>query len=128
MKRVTGIGGIFFKSRDPSALAKWYADHLGLPVGADGTANIEWREKDRPEEVGTTVWAPFKQDTTYFGSSGASFMMNFRVDDLDAVLAALAAEGVEIDPKREDYDYGRFAWIIDPEGNRIELWEPPRKK
>jgi len=127
-KRVTGIGGLFFRAKDPAALGAWYRDRLGIPVGEDGTAILEWRDKDDPEQVGMTVWSPFKQDTTYFGPGPQTFMMNFRVDDLDAVLAALAAEGVTIDPKREDHDYGRFAWIVDPEGNRIELWEPPKKK
>jgi catechol 2,3-dioxygenase-like lactoylglutathione lyase family enzyme len=128
MKRVTGIGGIFFKARDPKALGAWYRDRLGVPVGEDGTAMFHWRDHERPDEEGLTVWAPFEEKTSYFGPGPAPFMLNFRVDDLDAVLAALAAEGVTIDPKREDHDYGRFAWIVDPEGNRIELWEPPKKK
>jgi catechol 2,3-dioxygenase-like lactoylglutathione lyase family enzyme len=127
-KRVTGIGGIFFKARDPEALGAWYKERLGFPVQPDGSVIFEWRDKDQPEEIGMTVWSPFKQDTKYFEPSTAPFMLNLRVDDLDAVLAALAAEGVTIDPKREEYDYGRFAWIMDPEGNRIELWEPPKKK
>jgi predicted enzyme related to lactoylglutathione lyase len=82
--------------------------------------SLHWRDPD-----GMTAWALFKKDTKYFNPSQSSFMINYRVDDLDALLAALKEEGVEIDPKREDYDYGRFAWIMDPEGNRIELWEPP---
>jgi len=127
MKRVTGIGGIFFKAKDPSALGAWYKDHLGLAVGPDGSANFEWREKDQPEATGMTVWSPFKEDTKYFEPSRSPFMINYRVDDLDALLAALRAEGVWIDEKREDAPYGRFAWIMDPEGNRIELWEPPKE-
>lgn len=126
MKRVTGIGGIFFKAKDPEALGAWYRDHLGFAPGPGGVV-FEWRDKERPEEIGQTVWAPFKEDTTYFAPSKAPFMLNLRVEDLDATLAALAAEGVTID-KREDSEYGRFAWIMDPEGNRLELWEPPREK
>jgi predicted enzyme related to lactoylglutathione lyase len=128
MKRVTGIGGVFFKAKDPEALGAWYKDRLGLAPGPGGAVVFEWREKDRPEEIGETVWSIFKDDTTYFAPSKSPFMFNLRVEDLDATLAALAAEGVTIDDKREDSEYGRFAWIMDPEGNRIELWEPPRKK
>ena len=128
MKRVTGIGGIFFKTQDPQALYQWYEKHLGIPRAADGTSTtFEWREVDEPEVKGMTVWSIFPRDTRYFDPSAAPFMINYRVDDLDALLAALQEEGVQIDPHREDYDYGRFAWIMDPDGNRIELWEPPKK-
>ena len=126
MKRVTGIGGIFFKSKYPKALTDWYASHLGIPLGEHGEVMFQWRGADDSTEEGMTVWAPFPEDTDYFEPSKAAFMINYRVDDLDALLEALKAEGVEIDPKREDLEYGRFAWIIDPEGNRIELWEPPK--
>jgi len=128
MKRVTGIGGIFFKTQDPQALYQWYEKHLGIPPASDGTsATFEWREVDDPEAKGMTVWSIFPRDTRYFDPSASPFMINYRVDDLDALLAALQEEGVQIDPHREDYDYGRFAWIMDPAGNRIELWEPPKK-
>jgi len=127
MKRVTGVGGIFFKAENPEKLYEWYEKHLGIkrePHG--GGAELHWREDENPERRGTTVWALFKKDSKYFDPSHAPFMLNYRVDDLDALLEALKGEGVQIDPKREDYDYGRFAWIIDPEGNKIELWEPPK--
>ena len=129
MKRVTGIGGIFFKAQDQEKLYQWYEKHLGIKRDPDAQAvMLHWREADDPQRPGTTVWAPFGKDTKYFDPSRASFMINYRVDDLDALLEALRQEGVEIDPKRENYDYGRFAWIMDPEGNRIELWEPPKAK
>ncbi len=129
MKRVTGIGGIFFKAKDQKKLGEWYDKHLGLkPDPASGAITLEWREIDDPERVGMTVWSLFKDDTKYFDPSRAPFMINYRVDDLDALLETLRVEGVEIDPKRENYDFGRFAWIMDPEGNRIELWEPPKNE
>lgn len=128
MKRVTGIGGIFFKTQDPQALYQWYEKHLGIPPAAHGTsATFEWRELDEPEAKGMTVWSIFPRDTKYFDPSASPFMINYRVHDLDALLVALQEEGVKIDPHREDGDYGRFAWIMDPAGNRIELWEPPKK-
>lgn len=126
MKRVTGIGGIFFKSSDPKASYAWYQKHLGIEPSPDGSGAIfQWRDNDDPTKEGMTIWSAFPRDTKYFGPGSQTFMMNYRVENLDALLEALKAEGVEIDPKREDQDYGRFAWIIDPEGNRIELWEPP---
>jgi predicted enzyme related to lactoylglutathione lyase len=129
MKRVTGIGGIFFKAQDQEKLYQWYEKHLGIKRDPDAQAALlRWREVDDPQRPGTTVWALFGKDTKYFDPSRASFMINYRVDDLDALLEALRQEGVEVDPKRETYDYGRFAWIMDPEGNRIELWEPPKEK
>lgn len=126
MKRVTGIGGIFFKARDPDALKDWYRECLGVVPSADGTVTFEWRSKDRPDEVGYTVWAPFRQDTKYFDPSTASFMVNFRVDDLYGLLEQLREEGVTVDEKTEESEFGRFGWVMDPEGNRIELWEPPQ--
>jgi predicted enzyme related to lactoylglutathione lyase len=124
MERVTGLGGLFFKAENPEALYAWYEKHLGLVRGPEGAVTFRWRQnEDRPMGA-LTVWAIFPKSTEYFNPSQASFMMNFRVADLDALLEALKEEGVEIDPHREDYDYGRFAWITDPEGNRIELWEP----
>jgi predicted enzyme related to lactoylglutathione lyase len=126
MERVRGIGGIFFKANDPKALAEWYAKHLGVPVEAYGGATFKWREHEKPGTEGTTIWSPFPADTTYFAPSKSSFMINFRVDDLDAMLAQLRAAGVEVDPKTDSSEYGKFGWILDPEGNRVELWEPPR--
>jgi predicted enzyme related to lactoylglutathione lyase len=125
MKRVTGIGGIFFKSKDPNTLRAWYREHLGVESdGANGAA-FQWREADQPDREGMTIWSAFPDDTRYFDPSAAPFMINYRVANLDWLLAQLREEGVAVDPKVEDSDYGRFAWIMDPEGNRIELWEPP---
>jgi predicted enzyme related to lactoylglutathione lyase len=128
MERVTGLGGLFFKAENPEALYAWYEKHLGLARGSDEAVTFRSRQHDDKEKEGMTVWAIFPKTTQYFNPSRASFMMNFRVADLDALLQALREEGVEIDPHREDYEYGRFAWIMDPEGNRIELWEPPAER
>jgi len=124
MERVTGIGGIFFKSDDPKKLYEWYEKYLGIKVDPQYGKMFEWQQKDG--KPAGTAWSIFPRDTKYFDPSRAGFMVNYRVDDLDALLEALRAEGVWIDPKREDADYGRFAWITDPDGNRIELWEPPK--
>jgi predicted enzyme related to lactoylglutathione lyase len=113
------VGGVFLKARDPEALAAWYATHLGIQPGEGGSLIFTG-----PESAGMTVFAHFPLDTSYFGESTQQAMVNFRVDDLDRLLANLAEAGVRIDPKREDYGYGRFAWIWDLEGNRVELWEP----
>ncbi len=126
MKRVTGIGGIFFKSEQPEALRAWYQNHLGIPADKHG-AIFTWREEDHPERSGMTVWSVFSRDSSCFGSSPAPFMINYRVEDLDALLEQLRSEGVTIEEKQENYEYGRFAWIIDPDGNRIELWEPSKE-
>lgn len=123
MRRVTGLGGVFFKANDPQKLYEWYDRHLGIKKGEHGISFL-WREAENAKKLGMTAWALFAKDTRYFDPSRANFMLNYRVENLDALLEALRSEGVEIDPKREDYDYGRFAWIMDPEGNRIELWEP----
>jgi predicted enzyme related to lactoylglutathione lyase len=125
MARVTGIGGIFLRARDPATLGAWYARHLGVPY-QDGFAKMSWSDDSDPDAC--TVWVPFEADTTYFGSQTQQVMVNFRVDDLDALLATLAENGVTIDPERMDDATGRFAWIIDCEGNRGELWEPPRRQ
>lgn len=128
MKRVTGLGGIFFKAKDPNALYEWYEKHLGIKREADGSgAMFHRRDAADPEKTGLTVWSIFPQDTKYFGPGAAPFMMNYRVENLDELLKALREEGVTIDPKVEEYEYGKFAWVIDPEGNRIELWEPPKE-
>jgi len=129
MRRVIGLGGVFFKSTDPKNLYAWYERHLGIKEHMEGAgAMFPWRRPEDPSIETSTAWAIFPRDTKYFNPSTASFMLNYQVEDLDALLEALRAEGVTIDPKREDADYGRFAWIIDPEGNRIELWEPTKKK
>jgi predicted enzyme related to lactoylglutathione lyase len=125
MKRVTGIGGVFFKSKDPKALAEWYRTHLGLNVEAWGGVAFQWVTPENPTGTGTTIWNPFKDDTSYFAPSTAGFMVNFRVQDLHALLAALRAEGCDVDMKVEESEYGKFGWVQDTEGNRIELWQPP---
>jgi len=123
MDRVTGLGGFFFKSDNPGELYAWYEKHLGLKKEPHGGVLFPWKDAQN-DTPGRTVWGIFPKDTQYFNPSRSSFMMNFRVDDLDRLLEVLRQEGVEIDERREEYSYGRFAWIMDPEGNRIELWEP----
>jgi predicted enzyme related to lactoylglutathione lyase len=125
MKRVTGIGGVFFKSRDPKRLGEWYRTHLGMNVEDWGGVAFRWASPDNATGRGTTIWNPFNDDTTYFAPSKASFMINYRVDDLDGLLAALRSEGCDVDEKVEVSEYGKFGWVMDPEGNRIELWQPP---
>lgn len=122
--RVTGLGGLFFRSRDPAATVDWYRVHLGIDAAEWGGFAFQWREKADPEEVGYTVWAAFPTDTEYFAPSGESFMINFRVADIEALIESLRAEGVEIAGDIEDHPNGKFAWILDPEGRKIELWEP----
>jgi predicted enzyme related to lactoylglutathione lyase len=116
---VEGIGGVFFRARDPDALRNWYSQHLGIEMEEFGTI-FTAKEGDH------TVWAPFPADTTYFGSPDQASMVNFRVRDLDAMLAQLRAAGVEVVDHVEEHEYGRFGWATDCEGNRFEVWEPPR--
>lgn len=123
-ERVTGVGGIFFKAQDPRALAAWYREKLGVPVREDGEfAVLEWRDREDPTRVGATVWSVFSSDSPYFAPSRAPFMINYRVRDLDRMLAQLRAMSVAVEPVREEFN-GKFAWVVDPEGNKIELWEP----
>lgn len=124
MRRVTGIGGVFFKARDPKALADWYRIHLGMNVEDWGGVVFRWAD-DNKAGTGTTIWSPFKEDTSYFAPSASPFMVNFRVEDLHALLTALRAEGCTVDEKIEESEFGMFGWVMDPEGNRIELWQPP---
>ncbi|EDM81321.1 hypothetical protein PPSIR1_40595 [Plesiocystis pacifica SIR-1] len=124
MERVQGIGGIFFKARDPKALAQWYAEHLGVPTQDWGGAVFPWAQQADADQA-YTVWTPFAADTEYFSPSEASFMINFRVRDLDAMLAQVAAAGATVMEKRERSEFGAFGWFLDPEGNKVELWEPP---
>ena len=128
MKRVTGIGGIFFKADNPDRLYAWYEKHLGLKGNPGEGIVFRWPDPEDGGKSGSTVFAIFPRDTKYFEPGRGDLMMNFRVNDLDGLLANLRAEGVEVDPRQENYDYGRFAWIMDPEGNRIELWEPSAGK
>ena len=125
--RITGLGGIFFKAKNPTKLGHWYKQHLGLPIEAWGGCSFPWRDAKKPKEKGSTVWNPFGADTKYFGSGKQGHLVNYRVASLKKVLAALKKEGVWIDPKGIDAsEYGKFAWIKDGEGNRVELWEPPK--
>lgn len=124
MARITGIGGIFFKSTgDSAALAQWYRQHLGLQLEDWGGAILRWPD-DAVPDGGLTVWHVAKADTTWFSPSNASFMVNYRVDDLGALLKQLTAAGVEIVGGPESHENGQFAWILDPDGNKVELWEP----
>jgi predicted enzyme related to lactoylglutathione lyase len=125
MKRVTGIGGVFFKSKDPKALAEWYRTHLGMNPEAWGGVIFNWASPENPSGTGTTVWSPFEESSTYFAPSSARFMINYRVADLHALLAQLRSEGCNVDDKVDESEFGKFGWVMDPEGNRIELWEPP---
>lgn len=123
MKRVTGLGGIFFKVDDPVKTKEWYQKHLGLNTDEYG-AMFEWRLLDDPNKKGTTVWSPFKNTTTYFEPSQKEFMINYRVDNLEELVKALKSEGVEVVDEIAVYDYGKFVHIMDNDGNKIELWEP----
>ncbi|MBS0590997.1 MAG: VOC family protein [Proteobacteria bacterium] len=123
MKRVTGIGGIFFKAKDPKALNAWYRDHLGLDVSPWGGAVFAWGGANSP--AGMTLWTPFAESSNKMDPGNARFMVNFRVDDLLALLDALKREGCQLVGEPEISEYGKFGWVLDPEGNKIELWEPP---
>ena len=122
-KRVTGIGGIFFKCSDPAATRSWYAEHLGIQNDQYGS-KFEWLHADEPGKKGSTVWSPFARDTKYFQPSAKEFMVNFRVENLEWLLSELKKEGIEQIGEMQVYDeYGKFAHIMDPDGNKIELWE-----
>jgi catechol 2,3-dioxygenase-like lactoylglutathione lyase family enzyme len=133
-QRVTGIGGVFFKSQDPAKLADWYRVHLGIASESGGTGAkaprfhpFEWKETDDPAKTGVTVWTVFPESSKYFDPSHAPFMINYRVANLERLLAQLKSEGVTVDDKIDDEPNGRFGWAMDPEGNRIELWQPAEK-
>jgi catechol 2,3-dioxygenase-like lactoylglutathione lyase family enzyme len=119
--RITGIGGVLFKAKDPKALAKWYRDVLGLPLEDWGGAVLRY---DAPNHPPATAWNAFPADTNHFEPSTAGFMINYAVDDMGAILTRLRANGVEILKEDDSDTYGHFAWILDPEGNKVELWEP----
>lgn len=123
MKKVTGIGGIFFKSIDPEKIKKWYHENLGLVVDAYGSP-FEFRSATNPEEKNYLQWSPFQNDTKYFEPSKKEFMINYRVENLSALVEELKTNGVTILDNIETFDYGKFIHILDPEGNKIELWEP----
>ena len=125
-QRVTGIGGIFFKAKNPKKLGAWYKQHLGLPIGDEWVGwSFPWRDDTDSKKKGSTVWSAFDADTKYFGPGKQAHMINYRVGNLKRVLAALKKEGVWVDPKTDESEFGKFGWIKDGEGNRIELWEPP---
>ncbi|WP_121665931.1 VOC family protein [Mesonia aquimarina] len=120
-KRVTGLGGFFFKSKNPKAAKEWYDKHLGL--GTDEYGKTFWWKDENGNDC-STQWSPFSEDTEYFKPSGKQYMMNFRVENLEELLKILKEEGVEIVDEMQEFEYGKFGWILDPEGNKIELWEP----
>jgi len=124
MKRVTGIGGIFFKTQDPDAMKAWYERHLGINLDPSYGTSFEWRQAGDAERKGFTAWSPFPADTDYFAPSEKDFMVNYRVADLDGLLDLLRQEGVEVVGEVHRFDYGKFAHVLDPEGNKVELWEP----
>ena len=124
MKRVTGIGGIFFKAKDPKELREWYRKHLGIESESWGGFAFQWKDDPRAD-TGSTVWTIFPDNTKYFEPADRPFMINFRVADLISLLKQLREEGVEVDERAEESEFGKFGWVMDPEGNRIELWEPP---
>ena len=119
----TGIGGVFFKAKEPKKITAWYVANLGFPPEKYGV-HFEWRQKEDPQRPGSTTWSVFPESSTYFDPTVARYMINYRVADLDAVLARLRKAGAKVDAKIEKADYGRFSWAVDPEGNRFELWEP----
>lgn len=127
MKRAIGIGGIFFKAQDPKALSAWYKKHLGLPIDESyGGFTFNWQDDEQRPDKGYTIWSPFKEDTEYINPSKKDYMFNFIVEDLQALLVKLGDEGIDQVGEMEDSEFGKFAWIMDPEGNKIELWEPPK--
>ena len=125
MQRVTGIGGIFFKARDPVSLRSWYQKHLGVDVQEWGGAAFPWADADGNPMPGTTVWNVTGEGSDYFAPSTSPFMVNYRVTDLHCLLALLREEGCNVLDKVEESEFGRFGWVLDPEGNKVELWEPP---
>jgi predicted enzyme related to lactoylglutathione lyase len=125
VKRVTGIGGIFFKARDPVALRAWYQRHLGIDVQDWGGAAFRWTDEAGNPMSGMTIWSVASAEGDYFGPGKSSFMINYRVADLHGILQALRSEGCDVLDKTDDSEHGKFGWVIDPEGNKVELWQPP---
>ena len=126
MRRVTGIGGIFMTTKDPQALRAWYQRHLGIDVQDWGGAAFDWADSEGNPTKGTTAWSIGPADGKHFAPSKAAFMVNYRVEDLAALLAALREEGCDVLGKTDDSEYGTFGWVMDPEGNKVELWQPPQ--
>lgn len=125
MKRVTGIGGIFINSTDPAALRAWYKEHLGIDVQDWGGTSFPWTDSEGKPTAGTTIWTVNDATSNSFAPSTAPFMVNYRVADLDALVETLKTEGCNVLDKSDDSEYGKFAWVMDPDGNKVELWEPP---
>jgi len=125
MARVTGIGGVFFKARDAEALCAWYRTHLGMDIEPWGGVTFRWRDGEASGREGTTVWTIFPASSDYFGPGDKALMINYRVDDLADVLRHLREEGCDVEEKVDESEYGKFGWVLDPEGNKIELWQPP---
>ena len=125
MKRVTGLGGVFFKAKDPKTMHAWYRRHLGIDVQEWGGAVFPWADAEGRPVGGTTVWSIGPAQSEQFAPSTAPFMINYRVADVRALLQALKDEGCQVLDRFEDSEYGKFGWVIDPEGNKVELWEPP---
>ncbi|MEP7128033.1 MAG: VOC family protein [Chitinophagales bacterium] len=128
MKRVTGIGGLFFQCEDVNQQKSWYEKHLGMQMNDWGGSIFMWRDIDDPEKKGSTSWSTFKKESTYFEPSNKPFMFNYRVENLEELLKVLKEEGVQIIGEMQVFEYGKFGWIMDPEGNKIELWEPIDEK
>ena len=128
MTKVTGIGGVFLKSKDAKSLAAWYDKYLGIPFGEHMYVSFKWTTENDPPVAGQTVFSFFKEESDYFAPSQSRYMINFRVKDLSALLNDLKSKGIWVDDKVEEYEYGKFGWTMDPEGNKIELWEPVDEK
>lgn len=124
MQKVTGIGGVFIKSANPKALSAWYEQHLGIALGEHAYISFQWVNPHHPTEPGQTVFSFMKESSDYFAPSEKPFMLNFRVHDVHGLIDALKKEGVWVADKIQEYEYGKFGWCMDPEGNKIELWEP----
>ena len=125
MQKVLGLGGVFVRARDRQALAIWYRDHLGLAIDETWWGAILPLTTPQDTAGAYTVWSAFPHDTDYFGAGENGFMVNFRVADLDALLAQLREAGCDVEEKVDESEFGKFGWVTDPEGNRVELWEPP---
>jgi len=125
MKRVTGIGGIFIKSANTARLREWYQKHLGIDIAEWGGTSFDWAGPHNPDGHGTTAWSLFDASSNYFEPSTAPFMVNYRVENLHGLLAALREEGCQVIGDPQDSEFGKFGWVVDPDGNKVELWEPP---
>ena len=125
MKRVTGIGGIFIKTADTKRLREWYQKHLGIDIAEWGGTSFQWTGPHNPSGQGSTAWSLFEASSSYFQPSAAPFMVNYRVENVHALVAELRKEGCQVVGNIEESEFGKFGWVVDPDGNKIELWEPP---